>query len=74
MHIIPASFFGAFADGEVLPLLLLGILVGFGIARNGPGGKPMLQALDSFSHVLFTVFGFLMKLAPLGHSAPWLSP
>jgi aerobic C4-dicarboxylate transport protein len=66
MHIIPASFFGAFADGEVLPVLLLAILVGFGIARTGLSGKPMLQAIDSFSHVLFTVFGFLMKLAPLG--------
>jgi Na+/H+-dicarboxylate symporter len=66
MHIIPASFFGAFADGEVLPVLLLAILVGFGIARTGPSGKATLQAIDSFSHVLFTVFGFLMKLAPLG--------
>ena len=66
MHIIPASFFGAFAEGEVLPVLLLAILVGFGIARTGPGARPVLDAIDSFSHVLFTVFGFLMKLAPLG--------
>ena len=66
MHIIPSSFFGAFADGEVLPVLLLAILVGFGIARTGLAGRHTLQAIDSFSHVLFTVFGFLMKLAPLG--------
>lgn len=66
MHIIPQSFFGAFAEGEVLPVLLLAILVGFGLSRTGSGGKPMLEGIDSFSHVLFTVFGFLMKLAPLG--------
>jgi Na+/H+-dicarboxylate symporter len=66
MHIIPSSFFGAFAEGEVLPVLLLAILVGFGIARTGPGARAVLDAIDSFSHVLFTVFGFLMKLAPLG--------
>jgi Na+/H+-dicarboxylate symporter len=66
MHIIPNSFFGAFADGEVLPVLLLAILIGFGIARTGLGGRATLNAIDSFSHVLFTTFGFLMKLAPLG--------
>ena len=26
MHIIPHSFFGAFADGEVLPVLLIAIM------------------------------------------------
>ena len=66
MHIIPNSFFGAFAEGEVLPVLLLAILIGFGLSRTGPSGKPVLEGIESFSHVLFTVFGFLMKLAPLG--------
>lgn len=66
MHIIPASFFGAFAEGEVLPVLLLAILIGFGIAHTGRSARPVLDAIDAFSHVLFTVFGFLMKLAPLG--------
>jgi Na+/H+-dicarboxylate symporter len=66
MHIIPTSFFGAFAEGEVLPVLLLAILIGFGLARTGRGAKLMQDGIESFSHVLFTVFGFLMKLAPLG--------
>lgn len=65
MHIIPSTFFGAFAEGEVLPVLLLAILVGFGLARTGVAAKPAQQAIDAFSHLLFTVFGFLMKLAPL---------
>ena len=25
-----------------------------------------MKAIDSFSHVLFAAFGFIMKLAPLG--------
>ena len=65
MHIIPTTFVGAFAEGEVLPVLLLAILVGFGIARSGAQGQPVRSAIDAFSHVLFDVFGFLMKLAPL---------
>jgi Na+/H+-dicarboxylate symporter len=66
MHIIPASFFGAFAEGEVLPVLLLAVITGFGLARIGKAGVPVLEGIDSFSHVLFAAFGFIMKLAPIG--------
>ena len=66
LHVVPASFFGAFAEGEVLPVLLLAVLCGFGLTRIGKAGAPMLAGIDSFSHVLFAAFGFIMKLAPLG--------
>lgn len=66
MHIIPHSFVGAFAEGEVLPVLLISVLVGFGLTRVGRAGGPVVQGIDSFAHVLFAVFGFIMKLAPLG--------
>src|ERR1700754_2923252 len=66
MHIIPASFFGAFAEGEVLPVLLIAVLCGFGLTRIGSAGKLVLEGIDSFAHMLFAAFGFIMRLAPLG--------
>jgi Na+/H+-dicarboxylate symporter len=66
MNIIPHSFVGAFADGAVLPVLLLASLTGFAMARAGLGGAATLHALGACSHVLFTAFGYLLKLAPLG--------
>lgn len=66
LHIIPHSFFGAFADGEVLPVLLISILIAFGLSRAGDGGAALTKAVAAFSHVLFVSFGFIMKLAPLG--------
>ncbi|MEJ7137439.1 C4-dicarboxylate transporter DctA [Amphibiibacter pelophylacis] len=66
LHIIPSAFFGAFAEGEVLPVLLLAILVGFGITRAGQAGEMAKNSIESFSSVLFSVFGFIMRLAPLG--------
>lgn len=66
LHIIPHSFFGAFADGEVLPVLLVSVLVAFGLSRAGDGGGVVMKGIDSFSQVLFASFGFVMKLAPLG--------
>jgi Na+/H+-dicarboxylate symporter len=66
LHIIPNSFFGAFAEGEVLPVLLLAVLCGFGLTRIGRPAQPVLDSIDGFSHMLFAAFGFIMKLAPLG--------
>lgn len=66
LHIIPHSFFGAFADGEVLPVLLLSVVIAFGLSRAGDGGVVVAKAIASFLQVLFVSFGFIMKLAPLG--------
>ena len=66
LHIIPGSFFGAFADGEVLPVLLLSVLCGFGLTRIGTAGRVVLEGIDGFANMLFAAFGFIMRLAPLG--------
>jgi Na+/H+-dicarboxylate symporter len=66
LHIIPNAFFGAFADGEVLPVLLLAVLCGFGLARIGTSARPVLEGIDGFSHMLFAAFGMIMRLAPVG--------
>jgi Na+/H+-dicarboxylate symporter len=66
LHIIPGSFFGAFADGEVLPVLLLSVLCGFGLTRIGAAGRVVLDGIDGFANMLFAAFGFIMRLAPLG--------
>ena len=50
----------------MLPVLLLAILCGFGLSKIGRAGQPVLNGINSFSHMLFAVFGYLMRLAPLG--------
>jgi len=66
MSLIPNTFVGAFADGEVLPVLVIALLCGFAFTRLGPAGALALDVINSFSRVFFVVFGFLMKLAPIG--------
>lgn len=66
LHIIPGSFFGAFAEGEVLPVLLISVLCGFGLTKIGAAGQAVVSGIDAFAHMLFTAFGFIMRLAPLG--------
>jgi Na+/H+-dicarboxylate symporter len=64
--IIPQSFFAAFADGAVLPILLLAILVGAALVRVGKDGDPVLRLIDSFCQVLFAAFAMVIKLCPIG--------
>lgn len=66
LHIIPKSFFTPFAEGEVLPVLFIAIIAGFGLRKAGAAGEPFLRGIESFSSALFLAFGSLMKLAPIG--------
>jgi aerobic C4-dicarboxylate transport protein len=66
LHIVPETFFGAFTAGEVLPVLLLALLCGFGLSKIGRAGQAVLNGINSFSHLLFAIFGYLMRLAPIG--------
>jgi Na+/H+-dicarboxylate symporter len=66
LHIIPNAFFGAFAEGEVLPVLLLAVLCGFGLTRIGGAARSVLEGIEGFSQMLFAAFGIIMRLAPIG--------
>ena len=46
LHIIPQSFFTPFAEGEVLPVLFISIITGFGLRRAGKAGQPFLGGLE----------------------------
>lgn len=66
MNIIPDTFFGAFARGDILQVLLIAIMVGFSISTLGEKGKPILNLIDDLARVVFSVVNKLMKLAPIG--------
>ena len=66
MNIIPATFVGAFANGEILQVLLLGILFGFALSHLGERGKLMFEVVEAFTKVVFGIVNMIMKLAPLG--------
>ncbi|MCI0141242.1 C4-dicarboxylate transporter DctA [Arthrobacter bambusae] len=66
LSIIPTTFIGAFADGEVLPVLVIALLCGFAFSKLGAPGQLALNVVNSFNKLLFVVFGYLMKVAPIG--------
>ena len=66
LNIIPASFFDAFAKGDLLQVLLVAVLTAFALNALGERGKPMLRAIDTGAQLFFGIMGRIVKLAPLG--------
>ena len=66
MNIIPNTVVGAFAEGEILQVLLFAIMFGFALHKLGGAGKPVLKFIDQISHVFFNIVNMIMKLAPIG--------
>ncbi len=66
MDIIPDTFVGGLANGDLLPVLLLAILFGFALQGLGERGQPVLDLIDRVGNVIFGIVGIIMKLAPIG--------
>jgi aerobic C4-dicarboxylate transport protein len=66
MHIIPRTLTDAFAQGEILQILLIALLFGSVLATIGERGKPVTEFIESVSQVLFGIVRIVTKLAPIG--------
>jgi aerobic C4-dicarboxylate transport protein len=66
MNIMPKTFLGAFVDGNVLQVLFLAVLCGFGLIGLGPKAEPLLDVLDTGLHMIFRIVGMVMWVAPIG--------
>jgi aerobic C4-dicarboxylate transport protein len=66
LNLVPASAVGAFAEGEVIPVLFFSVLFAFGLLALGSKGKALVDGIHSITQVLFKMIGFVMYLAPIG--------
>ena len=65
LHIIPNTFVSAFAEGELLQVLLLAILFGIALGRLGDHGRPILNLVNEVARVMFGIVSIVTKLAPI---------
>ncbi|MEI9979013.1 MAG: C4-dicarboxylate transporter DctA [Edaphobacter sp.] len=63
LNIIPDSFVGAFANGEILQVLLLAILTGIALVAFDDERR-LLSLAKSTSHLFFRITALVMELAP----------
>ena len=65
LNIIPATVTGAFAQGDILQVLLVAILFGLALAAI-PRNRAIADACDKIAHWMFAVVGIIMQAAPIG--------
>lgn len=65
-HIIPSTVVGAFAEGEILQVLFFSVIFGFALQHLGGANHPVYNLIKKGSDILFTMIGWIMKVAPIG--------
>jgi aerobic C4-dicarboxylate transport protein len=66
LAIIPDTFIGAFANGELLQVLLVSILTGFAIANLGDLGERINGVIDAMGKIFFGMIRIIVRAAPIG--------
>ena len=66
LNIIPASVGEAFISGNILQIILFGVLFGLALSQFRDRARPLVEMLDLFLRGMFGVVKFIMYLAPIG--------
>jgi aerobic C4-dicarboxylate transport protein len=66
LAIIPDTFLGAFANGDLLQVLLISILTGFAISRLGDLGERINVVIDAMAKIFFGIIRIIVRAAPIG--------
>jgi aerobic C4-dicarboxylate transport protein len=66
LHIIPTTFFDAFAKGEILQVLFLALLSGVALQRIGGRNSIVFQVIEQASELFFSIVRIIMYVAPIG--------
>ena len=66
LDVIPATVLDPFVHGDVLQVVLLGILFGFAIAMLGAAGHRITHGIELAGKGVFSVANLVMQAAPIG--------
>jgi len=66
LDIIPTTAISALTSGQILQVLLVAILFGFGVQMMGERGRPLLDIVTWVSGAVFNVVRIVMFAAPIG--------
>jgi aerobic C4-dicarboxylate transport protein len=65
MQMVPVNLVGAIAEGQIMPVLVMGVLVGVALCQMGERGAGIVDFIEDGMHALFNVVRIIMYLAPL---------
>ena len=66
MNMIPQTFVGAFAEGNILQVVFISVMCGFALIWLGERAKPVTDVIDVGGKMIFGMVRMVMWAAPLG--------
>ena len=64
--LIPSNPVAAFAEGNMLQVLMFALIVGFTLIAIGEKGEPLLKVIDSCNEVCLKIISTVMYFTPIG--------
>ncbi|MBR4986667.1 MAG: dicarboxylate/amino acid:cation symporter [Proteobacteria bacterium] len=65
INIIPIDLFSPFLKSDMLQVMFLAVLAGFGVTKLGPSGVPVNHALDLLNELFLKITKIVIKFMPL---------
>ena len=65
-NLIPSNPIAAFANGNMLQVLVFAVIVGFALIAVGEKGEPFMKVIDSLNEVCLKVISTVMYFTPIG--------
>lgn len=65
VNLVPTSAVNAFAQGEILQVLVFSVLFACGLTTLGEKAQPVLRLVEAVSQTLFWIIRAVMKIAPI---------
>jgi aerobic C4-dicarboxylate transport protein len=66
LNIIPSSIGDAFVSGNVLQIIVFGVLFGLALSQFREDARPLVNMLDLLLRGMFGIVRFVMRFAPIG--------
>ena len=66
INIFPSNIIAPFAQGNMLPVIVIAIFIGFGILVTGEQGRRVSQMVESLNAVFLKIMDFVIRLSPVG--------
>lgn len=66
VDIFPSNIFSAFANANMLQVIIIALFFGFGALLAGEKGKPFIKLVDSLNEISLKIMDMIIKLSPIG--------
>ena len=66
VNIFPANIIAPFAEGNMLPVIVIAIFVGFGILLAGEQGRKVSAMVASLNAVFLKIMDLIIRISPIG--------